>query len=321
MEYCTILDAGFLPRVVALAASLHASDPRMRLWALCADDAAKEALGHLGLPGVTPIAIAELEAAYPQLVSVRPMRSPYEYLMTCKPWLLRFLLETKSDASVLAYLDADLFFFGDPGVIETELGDASVLLTPHRFPASWTKGLDHGTFNAGFVALRNDDRGKAAARHWGEQTLAWCRDIVEDGKFIDQKYLDAFPRSLEGVRVSEHAGLNLAPWNLGRHVVRVRDGYIIADDAPLIFYHFHGLRRLRSWLLDLGLAPYRVIGNPILLRDVYRPYLHALRNACDQLRAIGVDAPPLRTVRDTVNAPVTPGLLLARLRRRQWLLA
>lgn len=322
MDYCTILDGRFLPRVLALASSLHRHDPRMRLFALCADDEAENALTTLSLPGIQTLRLADLEAKYPALKDAKASRSAYEYLMTCKPWLLRYLLETHpKDIPVLSYLDGDLYFFSDPAVILKELDGGSVLLTPHRFPASWTKGLDHGIYNAGFLSLRNDDDGQKAAVYWAKKTLAWCKDIVADGKFIDQKYLDAFPKELGGVKIAQHPGLNLAPWNLRTHVVD-RERGLHVDGAQLVFYHFHGLRRLHTHLVDLGIATYRAEGTAAIIGGIYKPYLHALRSATKTLRSMGVGVPALRTVREGQHREkITPGLLFSRLRRGQWIVA
>ena len=78
-NFCTYFDAQFLPRALALHASLKQHCPESRLWTLCLDDAAYRAVSELHLAGVEPISLAELEAADPELAAARGNRARVEY--------------------------------------------------------------------------------------------------------------------------------------------------------------------------------------------------------------------------------------------------
>jgi len=110
--------------------------------------------------------------------------------------------------------------------------------------------------------------------------LDWCRDDEAEGRFADQKYLDQFPERFADVRISRHPGVNLAPWNLDNHTLWTGgDGSLLVDGRPLIFFHFHGLRRLAPFLWN---TQTRESGAPLsrLVRSsIYAPYLAALEGA------------------------------------------
>ena len=55
----------------------------------------------------------------------------------------------------------------------------------------------------------------------------------------------------------------------------------MADGDPLIFFHFHGLKRIAPWLYDPDWATFGVTPSTVLRRQIYLPYLRAL---CDASR-------------------------------------
>ena len=94
------------------------------------------------------------------------------------------------------------------------------------------------------LVFRNDTRGLACLTWWRERCLEWCGSIPEPGRFGDQKYLDDWPQRFEGVHVVQHFGANLAPWNIRNHNIARRGDHLLIETFPVIFFHFHGFRRL-----------------------------------------------------------------------------
>ena len=137
----------------------------------------------------------------------------------------------------------------------------------------------YGRFNVGWVGIRADQRGRACLDWSAASTLDWCYDKPEDGKYADQGYLDQFPEKFDGVTVLEPKGFNLAPWNTGGHRLTLSGEKVLVDGTDkLVFFHFHGVRRVRDWYVSSQLI-YGARLNRVLKNEVYVPYLTALEEA------------------------------------------
>lgn len=279
--YCTIFDADYLTRAVALHASLVRGSPSARLAFFCLDDAARQALDALGLERA--IVVPHEAFAPPELLALRPQRSRAEYCFTCKGFALQYLARIAPEAPWLIYVDTDMMFYGDP---DSALpgGHAHYLLTPHRFhPAFEHFAARVGRFNAGYFAARNSAPGLEAVRWWTARCVESCSAVMAEDAYADQMYLDRLPATVPGAALSEHPGLNAAPWNIERYRISAREAGVWLDDAPLLLYHFQGLRVLNRWLVDLYAGERRV--GWTIRELIYKPYLRELRSAARLVRA------------------------------------
>jgi hypothetical protein len=283
-EFCTLFDSGYLFKVLALYDSLERHCERFHLTALCVDEEAERLLRLLTLPNMSVLPLAELESGDPGLAATKADRNRFEYCCTATPALPLHLLETRPELDEITYLDADLFFFSDPEPLFAEMGEASVLITPHRFPDYLRHYEANGIFNVQFMTFRRDERGLAALRWWHDRCLEWCYLRLEDGKFADQKYLDDWPDRFEGVHVLRHPGGGLAPWNIDRHTLRREDGRVLVDGEPLVFFHFHRVRMRVDGGYDWRAPGYLGLG--AAREVVYRPYLAALDEAKREVRRV-----------------------------------
>jgi len=282
--FCTYFDRNYLPRGLALYRSLREHCPAFRLWVLCMDDATHDCLTRLGLPGLEPIALKDFEAGDAALLAAKANRSRVEYYFTCTPSLLLYVIGCWPAVDLLTYVDADLFFFAPPEPLLDEMGAGSVGIIGHRFSPHLRSREQFGRYNVGWLSFRRDEEALECLRWWRDRCLEWCYDRVEEGRFADQKYLDDWPERFRGVVVLGHPGANLALWNLGNHRLASPDGTtVLVDGVPLIFFHFHGLRRVASWLYDPDWTAYGVVPTAVLRRSVYRPYLRAWREALGEL--------------------------------------
>jgi hypothetical protein len=292
--FCTYFDNGYLTRGMVLYRSLERCDPSFTLWVLCLDDVCHRALVEHKNSRIKPISLQELQAIDPEFAQAQHNRSRIEYYFTSTPVLLSYVLARSPRAAMVTYLDADLYFFGSPEPLLAELVDASCGLIEHRFAERVAKLKCRGIYNVGWVSLRNDPIGLDCAAWWRERCLDWCHDRVEDGRFADQKYLDLVPAKFPKVKVLDQPGANLAPWNMERHRVVLRDRQLLVDSQPLIFFHFHGVRQIARELWAANFASFGHKPDPALLEHVYGRYMQALRVEADALgTALPTDRPKI----------------------------
>jgi len=276
--YCTYFDSGYLSRGLALIESLREHGDESPVWVMALDDAAKAYLDDAALPGVVTMTVADLEGDIAALAPLKQERSRMEYYFTTTPLLVEYVMNHSAAPTTVAYLDSDLYFFDDPRLVFEAMGGSSVGIIAHGYPARLARRLaKYGTYNVGWVGFAPDERGRACLRWWGASTLEWCGDTPQDGKYADQGYLDEFPTRFDGVAALSPAGLNVAPWNTAAHVIAAHGDTVTVDGDPLVFFHFHGVKRTRRWWMTSQLV-YEAPMNAVLRDRVYVPYLRRLEH-------------------------------------------
>jgi Lipopolysaccharide biosynthesis proteins, LPS:glycosyltransferases len=239
--YCTYFDKNYLLKGLALISSLHAHEPDpFRLYVVCLDELTQELLNRLAIKQVVTVPLADIEAGDSGLASAKQNRSQVEYYWTLTPSVIACLLKRFPLIDVITYLDADLYFFSSTAPIYAALGDSSILIHEHRFSPQLAFLARYGTYNVGLLCFRNNADGLEALSWWRDRCLEWCYQRVEDGKFGDQLYLEDWPARFTGVRVLDHVGGGVAPWNHGNYRFSCdASGRPLVDGNPVIFYHFH----------------------------------------------------------------------------------
>ena len=91
------------------------------------------------------------------------------------------------------------------------------------------------------------------------------------------------PQRFNRVLIIERKGINAAPWNISQYRITVSQDHILIDGDPLIFYHFHGVRRLGTSWYETGLSLYGVSASSRIKRYLYQPYIDELMRAGDPL--------------------------------------
>jgi hypothetical protein len=283
-HFCTYFDHRYAPKGLAMWRSLKQHCPDATLHVLCLTEACRVILDGLSLSDVHLYAVSELERADPELLEARGTRSLIEYYFTLTPCLPLYLLKTRPEVTRLTYVDADLFFFASPQPILDEIADNSIGIIEHRFAADLEDRQIYGRFNVGWLTFVSDTRSLECLEVWREQCIAWCYDRLESGRFAEQKYLDEWPRRFKGLRIIEHRGANVAPWNLNRFKITDRGGDLRVGGDRMIFYHAHGFEATspgRSRRLNL--TEYGVQATPLLVRSIFDPYESALLSATTEI--------------------------------------
>jgi hypothetical protein len=232
-EYCTILDANYLPRALVLYQSLADVCDDFRLRVFCLDTETESILGRMQLAHLVTTSIDDLEAYDPGLRAVKPSRTPVEYCWTAKPVMCMYALEHDPHLERVTYVDADTLCLNDPSPLFTEARRASILLVPNR----GLEGDPMGSYLAGLISFRRDDNAHGALRWWRERCFEWCFDRIEDGKCGDQRYLESWTTQFAGVHELKHPGAGVGPWNLEHFSLEQRDQKLLVDGEPLVFYH------------------------------------------------------------------------------------
>jgi hypothetical protein len=182
----------------------------------------------------------------------------------------------------ITYVDGDQWFFSPPQPMHDEIAGARLAVSPHRIPApeenlpgiTLATHRQYGLYNSGLVHVSDVEIAEEMAR----ATFFWSYSSViplPDGStlFGDQGHLEVVAKR-HRAHVIQHPGVNVAPWNAHRYRPTVVDGQVQVGGAPLVTYHFHGLRWEAGRLVELVGPGYALPDS--YLRPVYEPYLAAL---------------------------------------------
>ncbi|MEL6998144.1 MAG: hypothetical protein AAFP68_07765 [Pseudomonadota bacterium] len=240
----------YLPKARALAESLARFHPDVRLT-LCLNDVLPKDLDPAAEPFAQIWTPADLGYSRAWIFEHNVM----ELCTAVKGQALRRML-AEEDASVILYLDPDVYLFGRLDPIDDYLGDHSIGLVPHILrPEECDIGVrltemsitEHGIYNLGHLVVRKDEIGVAFADWWAARLDQYCFDERDRGLFTDQRWVDLAPAIFPRVRILREPNIDVASWNLfGRTIAqRAECGEDPAprfdvDGKPLITYHFSG---------------------------------------------------------------------------------
>jgi hypothetical protein len=298
-HFCTYFDGNYWSRAASLLDSLDRHCPSFTLHMLCMDDVSFEKVNALGRSHVVSTRLSELERALPELMRAKSSRSLLEYYFTCGPAFIRYVLDRNPAVDVITYLDADLYFFHDPqplfdafqghsiGVIAHHLPTIRKrrIFTAYNLPAFRRRRIREGKYNVGWLNFRRDADGIACLEWWRDRCLEWCYDRYENGKYADQLYLNQFPLLFQGFYEFTHHGANVAMWNVGEYRFSLRGNSVYVDDDPLIFYHFHGFKKIASFVYNANTALHLQAPPAILKRHVFAEYIEKLEHHATETHA------------------------------------
>ncbi|MEO6931162.1 MAG: hypothetical protein ABI151_06010 [Chitinophagaceae bacterium] len=277
LNFCTLFNFNYLARGLALYESLEKHSAGFHLYVFAFDNDCYDYLRAHPVPCLTPISLADFETD--DLLFVKPTRSMAEYCWTATSFtILHCLGHYKLDACT--YLDADMIFYHDPGVLIEEMGEKSVLISEHRYPKMYDQSWYSGIYCVQFMCFKNTPDGLLVLNWWKDRCLEWCYGRLEDGKFGDQKYLDDWTTRFNSVHVMQHPGGGVAPWNLELYDFRENQEQTEVkfkrqeEWQPMIFFHFHGLKFFPGKKVLLA-GPLYPISQSIKER-IYFPYVQQL---------------------------------------------
>jgi hypothetical protein len=163
-------------------------------------------------------------------------------------------------ADKIFYFDPDIVVFGSMVPVVDLLDEWSIVLTPHQTTPETTDmairdneitSLHYGTYNLGFIALRNDAEAREFATWWTKRLDDWCYDRLDIGVFVDQKWCNLIPCYFDSVKVLRDPGYNVASWNLSNRRINISsNGLILINGLPLRFFHFTKLGPLGNTMTE-----------------------------------------------------------------------
>lgn len=280
-HFCTLFDKNYLPQGLSLHKSLVANADSFHLWIVCMDNQVEEYLIALNLPHVSLIPLKEIES--PELLLVKPNRSPGEYCWTITPFTFQAVFEREPSVHQVTYLDADIFFFNDPWILLSELTtDEHILITEHAYAPEYDQSSISGKFCVQFLTIKQTSEGQEVMKWWQKRCVEWCFDRVEDDKFGDQKYLDRWP-SLFGSRIHiiQKKEKTLAPWNISYF------SQVLENDLDPVFYHFHGLKLISLQKIQL----YHKYKISVEGKKLYKIYINSLISSLQDLSYADIPIP------------------------------
>jgi hypothetical protein len=278
--YCTYFNKGYLGRGIILLRSLAKFVGDCSVEVLCFDDETFTFLSKFDFKNVVPVSLCDFESRHPELVAVKSARSCGEYFFTCtSSWTLDVFLR-HPEASFVVYLDADMKFFASPDPVLDMMDGKDIIICDHNFERDYERQAEYGRFNVGFVAFRNSQTGFDCLSRWAADCIDWCYDRLEDGKFADQKYLDAWPERY-GERLSiAPRGVDLGPWGIGRDELSEKDGVPYIAGEPIVLFHYQGLRLFNRRHYYLGYYYHYPVSK--ILEILYEPYIRELQLVEDE---------------------------------------
>lgn len=197
-----------------------------------------------------------------------------------KPYMFKWIFEnTNADCAI--YLDPDIKLFSRLTQVENLINEgAAIVLTPHicspleddKIPNDYNM-LQAGIFNLGFMAAKKCDDASQFIEWWGRKLKTQGVADFANNLFTDQKWCDLAPCYVDRLEILKDPGFNVAYWNLAhRFVTCNEEGVWLANETPLVFFHFSGVNVEEPETLSKHQNRYDFVNLPKL-----RPFFDAYR--------------------------------------------
>jgi glycosyltransferase involved in cell wall biosynthesis/SAM-dependent methyltransferase len=270
VNICTIIARNYVAHARILAESFRAIHPTGTCSVLVIDDPT----GFID-PAEEPFELITIDQI--GLPDPERMAASYDVMelsTAVKPWLLRHLMERPGVNSV-AYLDPDIRVFAPLDEIFQRAVRHDVVLTPHftaPLPRDGRKPSEEdilvaGSYNLGFIALGTGETAHSLLDWWAERLETDCLNEPENGRFVDQRWIDLAPGLWPGIDVLRETAFNIAYWNLPtRSLENDGSGGYRVDGEPLRFFHFSGFDPRRPTELSKHQNRIKITANSALAR-------------------------------------------------------
>jgi len=271
---CTYFDINFLPRGLALLDSLENYSNDFILYILALDNEVVDYLEKLNNKNISIITLEQYSLYFN--IDKTKYKNKKEFYFSLTPAICLYLLKKYKDIDILLYLDADVYLFNNIEILYSEISNASIAICSHRLP--WYINLvskNYGIYNVGVNSFRNDDEGNKCLNQWHKDCSTW-RQGQKDyplNFFSDQIWLDKWPSLYKNLKVIEHIGINVAPWNAIQYKFNKKDNQYFVDNTPLVIYHFSSLKKINNNIWN-GNTSFTILNIKNSLLDIYIQYIN-----------------------------------------------
>ena len=240
---CTVISGNYLPFARVLIDSVRRVDPDVRAYVLLVDEIDKAVAAD---ESFTVVPVQDL-----RIPNFRSLAFKYDILelnTAVKASFFKYLFSHER-VGRLIYFDPDIYVYASLAPLFALLSENSLLLTPHTLRPiddgmrpNERDFLRTGVFNLGFLGLAKCAETDEFLAWWSGRCLRLGFNDVENGYFVDQKWMNLAPCYFEKVHILKNPGCNVAYWNLHERQLGSKDGrWYVVPEVPLLFYHFSGI--------------------------------------------------------------------------------
>lgn len=240
--YFTLSDANFAPRTLAMLNSLRRFDSTSDIIFVTVGNFPENFASVFESIDVRIVNLDDLIEPS-KLDYIQGSRSYLSSLWTYPSILLDQFIGEQTGYSDIVYLDADLYFYGDPNICWDEIPVGNIAIVRHNFSERLASAFpESGEFNVSWVSIPTTDIGRRCAREWADECYELCPDVPVEhlGRVVygDQRYLDTWPDKFRGaLTIFKNPGVGLAPWNFENYNIQ-HDEIWKVNNHKLVFFHF-----------------------------------------------------------------------------------
>jgi hypothetical protein len=273
----TVCSANHLAHCKTMADSFALHNPGYTIVIALADEIA----GRFSVDAFAPYTI--LETGKIGISGFDEMAARYTVIeLNCamKAFVAQHILDT-FHPDILLYLDADILVLHSFDLVEQEMLNHDLLITPHitkPYPDQELlprerDTLRSGVYNAGFLAMKPGAVTTAFLQWWAQHMRTECYYNFSEGMGVDQVWINLVPLLFKTTGIFTHAGANVAYWNLHERTITAEEGvYKVNGTEPLLFLHISGYSFEKPTVLSRHQNRYELHQFPVLqeLLDRYR---------------------------------------------------
>lgn len=291
MDAISICAANYLPFVEILGKSFLDNHPEGKFFILVVDAERVEFDKNSKFNYIQP---SDLDIHSQVFKNMSFYYNVTELSTALKPSALKWMI--KNGSKTVAYLDPDIKIYGPLDELIEALNTSDIVLTPHTLSPIPRDGLrpseaeimGSGTFNLGFIAVKDSDE-VTKFLNWWEERLRFD-SIVDPAEmlFTDQRWIDLVP-SYFNFKVLDLPNYNVAYWNLyERDLSTEESGEVLVNGLTLKFFHFSGYDPMKPWILCKYVAnnPRTVISENSTLKKLCDDYGQELLSSSKNVTAI-----------------------------------